>query len=101
MGINMSGIKLHLFASLIRCSFGRELYVQYIRLNTLSLLVRSVLTKVQHQLQVVLGGQRLRALQSYGEGLTPADNQALPVNLPGAVSRVVVTASQIHISNET
>lgn len=62
---------------------------------------QAVLTKVQHQLQAVLGGQRLRELQSYGEGLTPADNQALPVNLPGAVSRVVVTASQIHISNET
>lgn len=61
----------------------------------------TVLTQVQDHFQVVSGGQRLRALHSDGEGLTPAHNQALRVNLLGAVSQVVFITSQIHISDQT
>lgn len=59
------------------------------------------LTKAQHHFQVVIGGQGVGALQRYGEGLTPADDQALPVDLPGAVGQVVLMTSQIHMSNQT
>lgn len=69
------------------------------RLNTIP--GRSALTEVQDQLQVVSGGQRVRALHSDGEGLTSADDQALPINLPGAVSQVVFMTSPIHVNNQT
>lgn len=61
----------------------------------------SVLTKVQHKFQVVFWGQRTRALDDYGEGLTPADDQALPINVPGVVSQVVFMTSQVHVHNQT
>lgn len=59
----------------------------------------SVPTEVQNQLQAMLGRQRVAVLQSYGERLSPADNQALPIDLPGAVSQVVFLTPHIDISN--
>lgn len=41
------------------------------------------------------GGRRSVALQGHSEGLTPAHDQTLPVDLPGAVSRVVLATSQV------
>lgn len=70
------------------------------RLNTAS--TSAGLTKVEDQFQVVFEEHRgVRALQANGEGLTPAYNQMLPVDLPGAVSQVVFVASQININNQS
>lgn len=58
-------------------------------------------TEVQQQLQVMFGRQRVSVLQHYGEGLSPADNQTLPIHLPGAVGQVVLVTPHIDIVDES
>lgn len=58
-------------------------------------------TEVQQQLQVMFGRQRVSVLQRYGEGLSPADNQTLPVNLPGAVGQVVFVTPNINVVDKS
>lgn len=57
--------------------------------------VQHSLTQVQGQVQVVAWGRSSVALQGHRERLTPAHDQTLPVDLPGAVSQVVLAASRV------
>lgn len=61
--------------------------------------VQHSLTQVQDQVQVVLGEQRSAALQGHREGLTPAYDQTLLVDLPGSVSQVVLATSQVDANS--
>lgn len=58
-------------------------------------------TEVQQQLQVMFRRQRVAVLQRHGEGLSPADDQTLPIDLPGAVRRVVFVTLNIDVVDKS